>query len=371
MFLTTKKILCGAALLSTTCASAPSYALFINLADTGNLAANKDFRRAASVWESLFTDDVTININSSFAALGGNTIGQTGSSYLNTTYSFMKTALTADKKSVADGIMVAGLPTGDSYSKLMNGTLESAALHENHDYTQTNVQNVEMTRANAKALGLINANDKDVDAEITFNSAFNFDFDSSDGIAAGSLEFFGAALHEIGHSLGFDSGVDVLDYYSFIYSSVISDTDYSYFTTPLDFTRCSDESKEKGADLDWRAGNTSKHFAIDGKCSKDARINNAWSTGSFQGDGEQTGHWKDNVSLGIMDPTTSYGETFQVSRFDLLAFDVIGWDLKHEVAPLPEPSGLVLLSFGLVGLCFKRRHIFANYLNKSILLART
>ena len=371
MFSTTKNILCSVAFISTICASAPSNALFINLTDTGNLAANSDFRRAANVWESLFTDDVTVNISSSFSVLGSNTIGQTGSNYLNTNYSFMKTALAADVKSGADYIMVNGLPKGDSYNKLMNGTSESAAFYENQDYTQTNVQNVEMTRANAKALGLISADDSGIDAEITFNSDFNFDFDSSDGIAAGSIEFFGAALHEIGHSLGFDSGVDVLDYYSFVYNSAFSDTEYSFFTTPLDFTRCSDESKQMGADIDWRAGNTSKHFAIDGKCSKDARINNAWATGSFQGDGEQTGHWKDNASLGIMDPTTSYGETFQVSRFDLLAFDVIGWDLKHEVAPLPEPSNLVLLSFGLFGIFLKRRTKFVNFVNKSILLERS
>ena len=124
------------------------------------------------------------------------------------------------------------------------------------------------------------------------------------------------------------------------------------------------------ADIDWTAGNTSKHFAIDGTCSKDARINNAWSTGSFQGDGKQTGHWKDNAGLGIMDPTTNYGESFQVSRFDLLAFDVIGWDLKHEVAPLPEPSNLLLLSFGLFGLYLKRRNKLVNFVSKPVFLAR-
>ncbi|RYY75585.1 MAG: PEP-CTERM sorting domain-containing protein [Gammaproteobacteria bacterium] len=362
MFSTSKKILCSTAFLYTIFASASSQALYINLSDTGNAAANDSFRKAADVWEALFTDNVTINISSSFATLGGSTIGQTGASYLNTTYSFMKNALTADVKSTADGIMVAGLPKGDSYNKLMNGTSESASQHDNHTYTQTDVHNIAMTRANAKAVGLVNANDAGIDAEITFNSDFDFDFDSSDGIAAGSVEFFGAALHEIGHSLGFDSGVDVLDYYSFVYNSVISDTDYSFFTTPLDFTRCSDESKAQGADLDWTAGNTSKHFAIDGRCSKDARINNAWSTGSFQGDGQQTGHWKDHAELGIMDPTTNYGELYQVTHFDLLAFDVIGWDLKHEVAPLPEPSSLVLLGFGFVGIFLARRKKLSAYL---------
>lgn len=40
---------------------------------------------------------------------------------------------------------------------------------------------------------------------IGFNSAFNFDFDPTDGIAAGKLDFDSVAVHEIGHALGFTS----------------------------------------------------------------------------------------------------------------------------------------------------------------------
>lgn len=356
-----KTLASSLAIAAVVTVSTPAFALTINLSDTGNVAANNGFRKAADIWESVFKDDVTVNIASGFAALGQNIIGQAGSAYIGTDYAIMKAALSADATSAADAVMVAGLPAGDSYSKLINGTWQSANLYGGQSYTQTDVQSLQMTRANAKAMGLIAGNDTAIDGEITFSSNFNFDFDSSDGISAGSMDFIGVALHEIGHALGFVSGVDVLDYYSYFGGSVYSDLAYSPFATPLDFTRCSDESEAKGADIDWTAGSAPKHFAINGQCASGARIDNAWSTGSFQGDGRQASHWKDNASLGILDPTANYGEFLQISALDIFAFDVIGWDLEKKHASVPEPSGLVLMGVVLVGLGFvRRRRVLLN-----------
>ena len=298
---------------------------------------------------------MTVNIASGFASLGQNIIGQAGSAFIGTDYAIMKAALGADAASAADAVMVAGLPAGESYSKLINGTWESAYFYGNQGYTQSGVQSVQMTRANAKAMGLIAGDDVTIDGEITFSSDFNFDFDSSDGISMGSMDFIGVALHEIGHALGFVSGVDVLDYYSYFEGAIYSDAAYSPFATPLDFTRCSDENEAKGADIDWTAGSGAKQFAINGQCASGARVDNAWSTGSFQGDGQQASHWRDNAGLGILDPTAGYGEFLQISQLDLFAFDVIGWDLEQKNTSVPESSGLVLLSAALLGLGAMRR----------------
>ena len=73
-----------------------------------------------------------------------------------------------------------------------------------------------------------------------------------------------------------------------------------------------------------------------------------FATGSFNGDGRQASHWKDNLGLGIMDPTLAFGEVGMITALDLLAFDVIGFD------PVPEPGIAGLLAFGLAALSLRR-----------------
>src|SRR5262249_26172948 len=50
-----------------------------------------------------------------------------------------------------------------------------------------------------------------------------------------------------------------------------------------------------------------------------------FSTGQTHGDGRQASHWKDNLALGIMDPTAAPGEQMLITNLDRQAMDVIGW----------------------------------------------
>lgn len=86
-----------------------------------------------------------------------------------------------------------------------------------------------------------------MDAKITFNSDFTWDFDPSDGINSGAIDFVGVAIHEIGHALGFISGVDVLD----INAGAANANDFQY-VSPLDLYRFSTDSYNLGA-IDWTA----------------------------------------------------------------------------------------------------------------------
>ena len=52
-----------------------------------------------------------------------------------------------------------------------------------------------------------------------------------------------------------------------------------------------------------------------------------------------------------MDPTAGTGELLGITALDLLAMDVIGWD----VPIVPEPATVTLLAFGLVGVAYRSR----------------
>ena len=116
-----KKLAGGVAIAAAFGAAGPAHALTINLTSTGNANADAGFQAAANFWQSVFIDPITVNITAGFAPLGPGILGQAGSSYFATTFGAMKAALGADASSADDATMVAGLPGGTSYSKLING----------------------------------------------------------------------------------------------------------------------------------------------------------------------------------------------------------------------------------------------------------
>ena len=75
------------------------------------------------------------------------------------------------------------------------------------------------------------------------------------------------------------------------------------------------------------------------------------------GDERQASHWKDNLGLGIMDPTAGNGELLAISANDITGFDVIGYDLVS----MPEPAtfgviaGVALLGIGAGGRMRRRQ----------------
>jgi len=329
------------------------------------LAANvvAGFIAAGDLWRTYFTDAITINVTIDFQSLGAGILGQAGSEtdeldWYDAGASPVRTALINDATSAADAMMIANLQTVNSGGLDMM-TIDTANSPtyprvRDHDGSGNNVA-LDVTRANLKALGLIAGNDPAEDASITFSSNFTWDFDRSNGISAGTYDFIGVAAHEIGHAMGFVSGVDTVDYCGGDGPEAPLDLDIYRVFSILDLCRYSADSlaqaeqPAEGAVLDLAYGDTPL-FSIDGGDT----IEGLFSTGRYNGDGRQASHWKDNLGLGIMDPTVAAGELMTITALDIMAFDVIGYDL-------PEPTTLLLLiAGGLIILRRRRRRSWAR-----------
>ena len=321
-----------------------------------------DFRTAGKRWSNIFSDNVTLNITIDFKPLGAGILGETGSNYAVATYATTRTALNVDKKTTDDSTAVKNLPAGNALSFLTNSSSGQVILDNNG--SANNVY-LAIPTANAKALGLSTPTATAQDASITFSSSFNFDFDPTNSITAGQYDFVGVATHEIGHSLGFVSGVDDVDYYSGPRGPARLNLDPYAVSSPLDLFRYSAPGI-----LNLAYGGT-PYFSI----NRGVTSLGKFSTGAFNGDGRQASHWKDNLGLGIMDPTLASGELAKITALDIKALDVIGWDRipsanpsalgfaslsssagppRHTIAN-PEPSTIGLLSLGLLGVAAYRR----------------
>ena len=299
----------------------------------GNSAALAAFGRAVQNWQNVLGDAVTLNINIDMAALEPNTLGSTSTPKYTNTYTTIRNLVAGggDTGSAAEAATLSYLPTISQFGadRPPGFTLSTTMW---------------ATRANLLALGVPQSSLGGYgtsDGSITFGTGIPWDYDSSNGITPGTFAFESTAMHEIGHVLGFTSEVDYVDW---CLKEGLTDT---LWPRPLDLFR-------------FAAGNvpaTSSAFTTNARdlapggtdylCYVLGTIQMA--TGSFAGDGNQASHWKDFLGLGLMDPTSDPGGMKLIGGNDLLAMDLIGWQI------VPEPTTLALLVVGLSAMAIRRR----------------
>ncbi|KPF47918.1 hypothetical protein IP87_10860 [beta proteobacterium AAP121] len=322
-------------------------------------AARAGFEAAAALWSSVLLDPITIVLDVQFSALGPGILGSTGSTTNTVGYASLRNLLTADATSAADFSAVASLQAGPlgfvSNEPPVSGPIDSRLrFFDNNNSFDNN--NIAVNTAQVKALGLVPTyaanNPTQRDGAVSFSSSFTWDFDPSDGITPGAFDFVGVAAHEIGHALGFRSGVDLADINALPGAggaAGVRGLNNIAWGTVNDLFRYG--SFEGAQTLDWSIGGT-PCLSIDAGASCVGLL----STGRTNGDGRQASHWKDDAllggpPLGIMDPTA--GAPLVITALDVTAFDVMG----YNVTPIPEPSTWLMMFGGLaaVGAVARRR----------------
>jgi uncharacterized protein (TIGR03437 family) len=284
--------------------------------------AKDAFLRAAGVWQSIIQSPITIVIDVDFgpARFGvpypsPNIIGSTGTQTL-----FNSQIYPTVRQRLITG-------AGNAQQSAIFNALPQIAIPTDSGSTQ----GVFAPSPIFRALTLLGPT-ANPDAErpslgdppsIGFNSSIPFDFDPSNGIDFDKIDFTAAAIHEIGHALGFLSLVGTRER---VPAVPVAPTVWDFFRFRPGVTLDSFPTAQRLL----LSGEIHTHFAGGNEL--------LLSTGrddGVGGDGRQASHWKDDVLtgqyLGIMDPTGRTGESEDLTANDLLTLGHFGYRVRSDV----------------------------------------
>lgn len=251
---------------------------------------------AAQYLESQFTDAVTVNISIGWGEVNGTSLGSyalgESESYLSSySYSSLRSAVANDSTSADDQSVAASLP--------------SAAPVSGKFWTTT---------AQAKALGLSPANGTATDGFIGFSNSLPFTFNNNTGVAAGTYDFNGVALHEM---------TEVMGRMLFTGGTVAG---YANSYTLLDLLHYS------GAGTQDFSASAPGYFSVNGGNTNLGDFNT--SAGGDAGD------WASSMGYNAFDAFSSSGVVNPATTNDLREIDAQGWNRAGIATESPITSGL-------------------------------
>ncbi|MBS1786429.1 MAG: NF038122 family metalloprotease [Acidobacteria bacterium] len=291
--------------------------------------AKQSFLRAAARWEAIIQTPITVVIDVDFGTTffgqpyEADTLGSTVPQLLGISnqYGLVRNVMISKAADARQAEVLTALPT-----TILNTDLGATA-------------SMAANSPILRALGFLAAT-ADPDGEVQqigeppaigFNSAFSYDFDSSDGIEPGKLDFEAISSHEIGHALGFSSFVGFKELSPTL---PILPTVWDFFRFRPGNLALSSITSEKRLQL---TGGDQVYFVGDSALGL--------STGgpdNSGGDGQQASHWKDDgltgQFVGIMDPNAGQGLREFATAADLLALSYFGYRIN------PGASIIELLS---------------------------
>ena len=313
---------------------------------------------AAEIWSQTFSDPITVNLYFDLFPNDGGGLALTTTTRTQVATVNVKFWMIQDRKTERDFTAVSNLPIQSGVIFTTNPPDRSNDRGPANTGTDPVNTSMSVATANQKALGIIPGNSPGLDGGIRASIRSDWDFDRSDGISMNLYDYVGTMEHEIGHAMGFISGVDIIDTNNFSIENAI--------ITPLDLFRQSPASvwlaqTTPGVVVpvaDFAFGkpvvdNISRnvYFSYDGGLTT---IEN-FATGAAHG-GQQASHFLYtgfSTDPALMFSNQSKGTEVNFSDKDIAAFDVIGYDPK--LLSVPEPGAIALLALGLPVLIWNRR----------------
>jgi hypothetical protein len=255
--------------------------------------------QSKSAFESKLLDNITVNIRFVDQASG---LGASSASTVNVTYQDLRNHMISDQTSADDLAAIAGLPNQVN-DPVLNGNL-----------------GIDITTAQARALGF-NA-PSTIDCTIWLNSSicgFNHG-----GNNAGKYDYMTVASHEIGEALGIGGWG--------------SNIGFSGGCAMLDLFRYDQNGNRTHTTASGQA-----YFSLDGVTHID-QFNQAPNGGDYA-------DWIVHATPQTQDWAGTAGPGADLGITEIRALDVSGYNL----ATVPEPTSLVAMGLGLVGLTRIRR----------------